>query len=122
MRDNANHPVSFSQTLECINDDLERLWIQRAEALIDKDRVETALGGAHELAQSSSERKREAQRSKEGLTARERGNAPFLVRVVMVDDVEAAILGDEAVSTIRNNAETRLLPGLRADSCSSSST
>src|SRR5205823_828941 len=93
---------------------LERLGVQRAEALVDEQAVERHRGGGalHLLA----ELERERQRGEERLATGERVCASLLAGVVVVDDVEAVLAVLEGIapaevhqagrSTLRELAET----------------
>src|SRR5687767_6312838 len=98
MGDYADHTIAVSQPLERVDDDVQRLWVEGTESFVDEDGVESSRGCPGQLAQPDRQRQREAQRRQEGLATRECRDAPSLVGVAVIDHVEAAGVGDEAIA------------------------
>ena len=92
MGDNPDKAVSAPQLRQCPDGLTQRFFIESAEALVDKHRIQTdpARGGLDLVCKSQ----RQRQRSLERFAARERPHIPFRSVVVINDiQIESALAG-----------------------------
>ena len=90
VRHDGDHPAGRAELLDRTGDDVERRRVERAEALVEEDRLQLrrALGG--QLARRVGEGEGERQRREERLAARQRPGAAQLVGVGVVADHHVA--------------------------------
>src|SRR3954454_22183573 len=96
MSDDPNEQARVAQRLERLNHYVERLGVERAEALVDEHRLPPRPDRlAGDVGNTARQRHRQAERSEKSLATREGCHAPAFVGVGMVDDFEAGLVGCE---------------------------
>src|SRR3954453_2895833 len=106
MADHSDEEIPFAQAFEGVDDVIEGVRIKRAEALVYEDGLQLrphTLGS--EIAYVLRKGQREGEARKKRLPSGECVNAAGLVCVHMVDDVELAVLRDEAVAVVRDTQQ-----------------
>ena len=104
--DDADHPVVAAEGLERRGDRVERVGVERAEALVEEDRIELGRAAGRHRADLIGERERQGQRRLERLAARQRLRRPPVVGVAMVDHLElVALVHGQRVLVARQQLE-----------------
>ena len=100
LRDVADHDDQARrrlcrQRLDALHGEIQMLWIERSESLVEEEGTKPTAGACHHLGQSQCQ----AKRRQEGLAARQAVRSPYRLGCSEINDVEVPIFREPISST-----------------------
>ena len=97
--DHPDHAMATGQRFEPLYRQVQRLGVERTEALVEEQRLQRDDAAAvRQSGQVFGQRKRQREAREEGLAARKRLHRAALVAIEAIDDRELVRLGDQLVA------------------------